>query len=205
MKLYGFPFSQHVRRVRALLIEADLPFEDVPVDLMAGDHRAASFLALNANGKVPVLVDGDLILHESNTILRYLCRKYDLESWYPTHLAKAAIVDQWMDWNQSRLSGPIVDVVLNEAFMGPDGDKDAARRGRDQLTELGGILEHHLSENAFLSGPDPTIADLSVAPGVCHLEYVHCRLGGDAVQAWLDRVSQYKGMIQSAPPPMPDS
>lgn len=200
LTLYGHPYSQHARRVRALLLQAGIPFSDVQVDLSAGAQRRPEFLALNPDGQIPVLVDGEFVVRESNAILRYLCRRHGLEDWYPVLPQDAARVDEWLDWNQSRLSGAIVDVVLNEVFLAPTGDLQAAERGRARLGPLGERLETHLKERQYLTGETPTIADLSVATGVFHLQFAGCTLGGAAVKGWLDRMSGLDGMARSAPP-----
>ena len=75
MKLYDFAFSTNCRKVRALAYELGIPLEFVSVDLPKGAQRTPAFLAVNPNGRVPVLVDGDLRLTESQAILAYLGEK----------------------------------------------------------------------------------------------------------------------------------
>jgi glutathione S-transferase len=75
MKLYDFAFSPNCRKVRAVAYELEVPLESVPVDLLRGETRTPEFLAVNPNGRVPVLVDGDFVLFESTAIIRYLSAK----------------------------------------------------------------------------------------------------------------------------------
>ncbi|MEJ7729298.1 MAG: glutathione S-transferase N-terminal domain-containing protein [Polyangiaceae bacterium] len=75
MKLHDFAFSPNSRKVRAVAYELGIPLEYVHVDLVRNASRAPAFLQLNPNGRVPVLVDGDLVLWESTAILRYLSAK----------------------------------------------------------------------------------------------------------------------------------
>jgi glutathione S-transferase len=84
--LYHFPYSQHARRVVSLMEEAGLPYELRHVDMAKGAHRSAEYLAINPNHQVPTLIDGEIKLHESNAILRYLCVKHGLNAWYPQEL-----------------------------------------------------------------------------------------------------------------------
>ena len=114
--LYHFPYSQHARRVVSLLEAASLPYELRHVDMGKGEHLSAAYLAINPNHQVPTLVDGDLMLHESNAILRYLCHKHGLSDWYPADPKHRARVEQWLDWNQSRLSPAVIDIVRNKLF-----------------------------------------------------------------------------------------
>ena len=72
MKLYNSNFSPNALRVRAVAAELGIPLEIIEVDLRKGEHKTASYLALNPNGKVPVLVDGDFVLWESRAINGYL-------------------------------------------------------------------------------------------------------------------------------------
>ena len=74
MKLYGFGPTRSLRALWGLK-ELDAEFEFVPINLLAGDHRRPDFLRLNPAGKVPVLVDGDLVLTESAAIVMYLAGK----------------------------------------------------------------------------------------------------------------------------------
>src|SRR5215471_6263175 len=78
MKLYGAvnPRSFNTLKIRAALAEADAAYEFVPVDLSQGEARTPAFLALNPHGKIPVLVDGDFALAESDAILFYVGEKY---------------------------------------------------------------------------------------------------------------------------------
>ena len=109
--LYPFPYSQHARRVVSLLEAAGLPYELRHVDMAKGEHLSAAYLAINPNHQVPTLLDGDLVLHESNAILRYLCHQHGLSDWYPADPKHRARVEQWLDWNQSRLSPAVIDIV----------------------------------------------------------------------------------------------
>ena len=83
MKLYEFPPTRSIRP-RWMLQELQVPFESVWVNLIKGEHRNREFLKLNPAGKVPVLVDGDLVLNESVAIVLYLAEKYPEKGFLPT-------------------------------------------------------------------------------------------------------------------------
>jgi glutathione S-transferase len=196
--LYQFPMSPASRRVVSLLAHCDLPFEQRYVDMMAGQHMSPEYLAVNPNHQVPTLLDGDLKIHESNAILRYLCNRHALESWYPTDSLMRAKVDQWLDWTQCRLVPSMRDIVLNEVFLGEKGDKAAALRGRENLKELVQVLENGLG-NDFLVGDTPTIADLSLASCVYQLTLAGIQPQSPKARGWFERVSQLKGFQASLP------
>jgi glutathione S-transferase len=197
--LYHYPYSQHARRVVSLMEAAGLPYELRHVDMAKGEHLSAAYLAINPNHQVPTFLDGDLKLHESNAILRYLCQKHALTDWYPADLAQRARVDQWLDWNQCRLSPAVIDIVRNKVFLGEKGDKDAIARGEARLRELAPILEAGLSAHDFLTGAKPTIADLSVASSLFQLSLANAFPPGERIAAWYERISALDAFRKSLP------
>jgi glutathione S-transferase len=198
--LYHFPYSQHARRVVSLLEAAKLPYDLRHVDMAKGAHLSADYLAINPNHQVPTLIDGDLTLHESNAILRYLCHKHGLTEWYPADPVHRARVEQWLDWNQSRLSPAVIDIVFNKVFLGDKGDKAAIARGEEKLRELGPILEAGLAVQDFLTGPKPTIADLSVASNLFQFSLAEAIPPGTNIAAWYQRVGAMEAFRKSLPP-----
>lgn len=197
--LYHFPYSQHARRVVSLLEAASLPYELRHVDMAKGEHLSAAYLAINPNHQVPTLVDGDLTLHESNAILRYLCHKHGLTDWYPADPVHRARVEQWLDWNQSRLSPAVIDIVFNTLFAGPRRDEHAIARGNDKLRELGAILDQGLAAHDFLTGRKPTIADLSLASNLFQLGLANVVAPGDRIGGWYRRMNEMEFLRQSLP------
>lgn len=192
--LYHHPYSQHSRRVVALLEEAGLKYELRHVALDQGEHMSPAYLAINPNHQVPTLVDGALKIFESNAILRYLCRKHRLSDWYPEEPARQALAERWLDWNQCRLAPAVIDIVFNKVFLGPKGDREAIARGEARLSELVPILEAGLEGQAFLTGDRPTIADLSVASNFTQLGLAEAMPQQPGIGAWFKRVSALQGV-----------
>jgi glutathione S-transferase len=201
--LYHFPYSQHARRVVSLLEAAGLPYQLRHVDMGKGEHLSAAYLAINPNHQVPTFLDGDLKLHESNAILRYLCQKHGLTDWYPSDLAHRARVDQWLDWNQCQLSPAVIGIVLNTVFLGEKGDKAAVARGKAKLSELAPILEAGLAQHDYLTGAKPTIADLSVASNLFQLGFAEVVLPGQRTAGWYRRIGALEAFRKSLPPGPP--
>lgn len=197
--LYHYPYSQHARRVVSLLEAGGLPYELRHVDMAKREHLSAAYLAINPNHQVPTFLDGDLKLHESNAILRYLCQKHALTDWYPADLAHRARVDQWLDWNQCQLSPAVIGIVRNTLFMGDKGDKAAIERGHAQLRELGPILEDGLRTHDFLTGDTPTIADLAVASNLTQLGLAGAIPPGARIAAWYGRMGKIEAFRKSLP------
>lgn len=197
--LYHFAYSQHARRVVSLLEAAKLPYELRHVAMDQGAHLSAAYLAINPNHQVPTLIDGSVKLHESNAILRYLCLKEGLDDWYPAEPAQRGLVEQWLDWNQCRLSPTVVDIVFNSVFAGQKGDQAAVVRGKSRLPELVAILDSALSQTWFLAGAGATIADLAVASNLFQLGLANVSLPGDAIAAWYERIGAIEGFRRSLP------
>lgn len=202
LTIYQHPYSQHSRRVLALLEIAGADYRSETVDLGNGEHLAPAFLDINPNHQVPVLVDGELTISESNAILRYLCGKLALSNWYPDDLEERARVDMWLDWNQCRMSPSVVDVVLNKVFLGEDGDQDAIARGEKNLVDIGELLARSLSDTPFLVGESPTIADLSVASNITQLGIADAVPDHDAIHEWYARICEIEGFKKTLPPPL---
>ena len=76
IKLYGMTLSAHTRKVQTALLELGLPYELVVIDLNKGEQHNPEYVKLNPGGKTPTLVDGDLVVIESNAILMYLAETY---------------------------------------------------------------------------------------------------------------------------------
>jgi glutathione S-transferase len=89
MKLYEFAPTRSIR-ARWTLQELGVDFESATVNMLAGEHRSPAFLKINPAGKLPVLVDGDLVLTESVAIVLYLAEKYPDKSLIPADLGQRA-------------------------------------------------------------------------------------------------------------------
>ena len=197
--LYHSPFSQHARRVVSLLEAAGIAFQLRHVAMEKSEHVSPEFLAINPNHQVPVFVDGDVKLFESNAILRYLCAKHGLKDWYPDDLRTRATIDQWLDWNQCQLFPSVRDIVLNKVFLGDKGDVAAIARGEKKMTELAAILDAGLAGRDFIAGATPTIADLSLASNIFQLGFADAAPKAPNIAKWYQRVSGIAGFKKSLP------
>lgn len=185
MKLYDLDLSGNCHKVRMLLSFLHVDYETVPVDFMGGEHKQAEFLRLNPKGEIPVLVDGDVTLYDSQAILVYLARKYDAESWWPSDPEAQARVMLWLSTAAHEISHGPNAARLNK-LLNYDLDYDlAAKRARSILA----LLDNHLSDREWLELGRPTLADIAIFP------YVAIARDGEIdldrypnVVAWIDRV-----------------
>ena len=95
VRIHHFPKSGHAHRALVFAKLAGIAHEAVFVDLAAGAHKSPEFLAMNPNGQVPVLEDGDVVVSDSNAILVYLARTY-APDWMPKDAVGEAEVQKWL-------------------------------------------------------------------------------------------------------------
>lgn len=203
MKLYGHPFSGNARRVQMLCEEAGIAYDYQIVDLMAGAQYAPEFLALNPNGKVPVIEDDGFVLWESHAIMRYLADKHRLSDWYPSELKERAKVDAWLEWNHSRLGMEAGKLAFHTLFLRENGDPARIADAHKWLEKILLVMDAQLTGHAYLCGDDPTLPDLSAATNTAYLEACKYDLSAyPSVLAWYKRM---KGRQSFQNTPYPDA
>jgi len=193
MRLYMNPYSANARRAHMTAIQLGIDHEDVVVDLAKRDHKAPGFLAMNPNGRVPVLVDGDFVLTESHAIMTYLADKAGDDALYPRAPQARADVHRWLFWNANHFQ-PAVSVLNFERIVktirglgAPDPNEVA--RGESLVREFAGVLDQHLATRTWLSQDRLTLADLAVATPFQSRVPAKLPLDGfPHIEAWLARM-----------------
>lgn len=163
MKLYGFGPTRTLRAQWALR-ELGAEFEFIPVDLTAGEGQTPEFLRLNPAGKLPVLVDGDLILTESAAIVLYLAEKYPGHGLLPSDLATRAQVYRWALFAMTELEQPLWRMARH-TFLYPEdkrlpADIDLAR---EDFRDMAAVLDRHMEGRTYIVGDTVTAADCVTA------------------------------------------
>jgi glutathione S-transferase len=163
MKLYGFGPTRSLRALWGLK-ELDVDFEFVPVNLRADEHRRPDFLRLNPAGKVPVLVDGDLVLTESTAIVMYLAEKYPAKGLLPADLKERARAYQWVMFAMTELEQPLWRIARHTMLYPEDKrlPQDVAL-ARQEFVAMAAVLDRHLERRQFIVGDGITIADCVTA------------------------------------------
>ncbi|MGS0894806.1 glutathione S-transferase family protein [Burkholderia stagnalis] len=160
--------SINVRKVLWLCAELSLPFEreDWGSGFRSTDDPA--YLALNPNGLVPVVKDGDFVLWESNAIVRYLANRYGDASLYPVEPQARARVDQWIDWQASDLNRAWVAAFLGLVRKSPDHQDPAAiAQSIATWTKHMRVLNAQLeATGAYVAGDHFTLADIPIGLSV---------------------------------------
>lgn len=161
IKVLGRDNSVNVQKVMWCAAELGVDVAREDVGGAFGGNDTDVFLALNPNGSVPVLVDGDLILWESNTIVRYLCNQYATGPWVLPTAQQTGLAEQWMDWYIGTLNASM-KVLFVQLIR-----TDAAKRDKQQInkaiadaTRLWSILDQHLANRDFILGQSLSMADI---------------------------------------------
>ena len=197
VKVYGDIQSGNCYKIKLLAALIDLPHQWIHVDILAGDTKAAGFLAKNPNGKIPVLELPDgRCLSESNAILNYLASGTDL---LPSDAFVLAQVQQWQFFEQYSHEPYIAVARFIAKYLGlPDNrraDYEAKQQGGHRALQ---VMERQLPATPYLVGNTLSTPDIAL------YGYTHVAHEGafdlslyPAVQAWLKRISaqpKYIGM-----------
>jgi len=163
MKLYEFGPTRSIR-VRWTLQELGVDFEPIRVNLLTGEHLRPEFLKINPAGKIPVLVDGDVVLTESVAIVLYLADKYSNKGLIPIDLKERAQVNRWLLFAATELEQPLWRISRHTVLYPEDqrlpGDVILASR---EFKVMASVLEEHMQRRQFVVGDSVTVADFVVA------------------------------------------
>jgi glutathione S-transferase len=206
LTIWGRANSVNVQKVLWCLRELDLAYERIDAGMQFGRNSEPDYLAMNPNGRVPTLVEGDFVLWESNSIMRYLCIAHRPDSpIYPREPKRRAAVDRWLDWTLSTVQ-PVDRPVFWALVRTPPEKRDMAAIQKDVDAEalVWRIADHHLSTRRFIEGDDFTIADIAVGA------YARRWLGVEGItrpqqphlERWLTLMADRPGFAQFIAPPM---
>ena len=165
MRLWGRKSSINVQKVLWCLAELGMQegvdFERIDAGLEFGKVRTPEFLKLNPNGLVPTLEDKDLVLWESNTIMRYLTSQHNQRHRFPTDISSQYSSEKWMDWQVGTLWP-----VLRPAFIGltrtPAAEQNLGLilKSYQEANHLFELLDQTLASQAFCSGAQFHLGDI---------------------------------------------
>ena len=199
MILHEYAASGNCYKIRLTAAHLGVPLERRAYDIMAGETRTPAFLAtVNANGRIPVLQDGDRFLPESNAACFYLA---DGSALVPTDRFARADMLRWMFWEQYNHEPNIATLRFWLAFVGADNLTDA-QKGQLMAKQVAGmaalkLMDDQLARTPFLLGDTMTLADIAL------YAYTHVAEEGGAfslapyghVLGWLARVAGQPGHV----------
>jgi glutathione S-transferase len=194
LKLYDANISGNCYKIKVLLSFLNVEHEIIHVDLFKRQHKSAEFIALNEFGQVPVLVDGNETIRDSQAILFYIASKYDNGTWLPKDSVGQVKVIQWLSIAANEIFNSFAMARVYYLLNRKEVDIERATARAYALLKT---LDQHLSTRQWLEFERPTIADVACFPyiamaneGKISLEdYPH-------VIAWLNRFKQLPRYVE---------
>ena len=206
LKIWGRANSVNVQKVLWCLRELDLSYERINAGMAFGRTRDPDYLAMNPNARVPTLVDGDYVLWESNSVMRYLVMAHAPQSpLYPQSPKLRAGVDRWLDWTLSTLQ-PAGRAVFWALVRTPAEQRDmvAIQKDADAEAAQWTIVDSYLATRRFIEGDAFTLADIALGAyarrwfgveGISKPQLEH-------LERWFAQFAGRPGFAQFIAPPM---
>ena len=160
------------------------------------DNTGGKYLELNPNGTVPTLVDGDLVIWESNTILRYIAARENSKL-LPQGLAAKTLVERWMDWLLASLNNHYVTVFKGSKL--PEEERDGNFvLSIQEISKLVALLDNHLKTHNWLAGEEFSLADIALGPIVRRcLEFPIDKAHLKALKIWQDKLEEMPAFVKA--------
>lgn len=195
LRLYDYGDSGNGYKVRLLLGLLGTPYEYIEKDIMAGETRTPEFLAMNPNGRIPLLglETGDY-LPESDAILYYLAEG---TPYWPEDRLERARVLQWMFFEQYNHEPAVAVARFIVRHLPPDHERQSdlpslREKGHAALQ----VMEDHLASHDWLAAYRPTIADLALYAYTHVADQGGVALDGYAgINAWMKRIRELPGFV----------
>ena len=194
LKLYGRRSSINVQKALWTLAELGLEFEWFDPDGTFGTIDVSDYKILNPNMRIPTLMDGDLVLRQSNAIVRYLCHKFSDGDLYPTDPGALATADVWMDWQNTELQATITPVFWGLVRAHPNTlEPGLIAANIEKLNATMEIMEAMFGGGNYVNGDTFTMGDIPPGAGV----YRYMAL--DIARPALPKVEAYYARLQERP------
>ena len=161
IKIWGRTDSSNVQKVLWCLGELELQFERIDLGGKFGGNKEKAYLDMNPNGLVPTLRDGDFILWESNSIMRYLNEKYGGDRLLPGTPEGRASANRWMDWQLSVLNPAIVPLFWNLIRTPEDKrDPNTVNSAVEKSSAAWQMVDHQLARTRYMGGDGFSLGDI---------------------------------------------
>ena len=205
--IWGRANSVNVQKVLWCCEELGRDFERIDAGMQFGHVDTPAYRALNPTGRVPTLVDGDVVLWESNAIIRYLAMKHPGEGHlYPAGPAPRARVERWLDWALSTVQPAERNLFWGMVRTPPEKrDMTAISTAAKASGEAWRVLDGHLASGQIcVEGEHTTLADIVL--GVYARRWfgvpVDDRPQLPHLLNWYDRLQERPGFIKYVSPPL---
>ncbi|HEY1955676.1 MAG TPA: glutathione S-transferase family protein [Polyangiaceae bacterium] len=204
MKLYINVLSPNVRRARLTAAVLGLELEEITLDFAKGEHKAPAYLALNPNGAVPTLVDGDFVLTESRAIMQYLASKKPEAGLLPHDEKGRCDVTRWQFWDAAHFAPQLGTLafqrVMKKQFGMGAPDEAKVEEALATFRRFGAVLDARLEKSRYVVGDALTLADLTLASSLMYAEKSDVSLAElPHVAAWFARISDTAAWKKTSP------
>jgi glutathione S-transferase len=166
INLHVFPPSPRAFKVLAAAAHLGLEHTVRLVDLTKGEQNTPEFLALNPNGRMPVLEEDGFVLWESNAILQYLAAKKPDSGLLPTEVRGRADVMRWQCWDLAHWDPACATMIFENLVkkLLEIGEPDPAElaKGQERFKAVAQVLDAHLKDRKYIMGDTVTVADFSI-------------------------------------------
>ena len=201
MKLY-YAETLNPRKACAVAKYLNAPVEFVHVDLGKGENRTPEFLALNPNGKVPLLETAGGSLWEANAIMCYLARVAGSDLW--PHDDRQIEVMRWLSWDSqhfTRHAGTLYfEHIIKPAFGIGSADPAVVEEATGFFRRFAAVLNDHLSGRTYLVSDALTVADFAVAVSLPYAERARIPLAGfPEIERWHARLGELPAWLEPFP------
>ena len=194
IKIWGRTDSSNVQKVLWCCGELGLQFERLDWGGKFGGNKDPEYAAMNPNGLVPTIKDGDFVLWESNSIMRYLNAKYGNGRLLPASPEGMAGANRWMDWQLSAFNPVIVPLFFATIRTPPENrDAEAIKNALDKAVRAWQVVEDHLAKNRFLGSAEFSLGDIPL--GVWAHRWFNLpiqRPNQPNIQRWYEALKQRK-------------
>ena len=199
LTLYSHPLSTFSRRVRIAMIEKGIDHSVIDLDLVGKAHKRPDYLALNPYGRVPTLVDGDLVVYESASILAYLESRFPDPALLPADHKGRALADMHMRLCDGQMARHTSTIVFPKRFLPPERwDRAAIDAARGEIERHLAILEPQLAGRQWLVGDQYSLVEVCYTPLVQFAPLMDIEIA-PAVARWISAMLQRPSATQTVP------
>jgi glutathione S-transferase len=195
LHFYHHPKSPYSQKILLLLELSGHPYDLKLIQLESGEHRKAGYRDINPFARVPAIRDGEFYLSESNAIIRYLVRKWNLHDLYPTSLEDQAKVDMWWEYCSNHINRPLLDLVWNKFlaahYRSPSEPSQIERAYKYLYRDLP-VLDRQLGKQSFLCTSSLSMADVNLMPFASYGPRVLTMQNYPHLTKWLEKMQDHQ-------------